>query len=467
MGGVLAKIIKNSIQVIALVLACLVAITAGAQDVLDQAKQLMRQGKAGEAFALLEPLESQRAGDIDFDYALGIAALDSAKPDRATIAFERVLAINPNFAGARLDLGRAYFAMGSDDLAKAEFETVRQLNPPENVRPIIAKYLDAIEARKKKEQPAFVGYVEAGAGADNNVTAVSSDFTGGVLQAYNIASVQPTGNSIKRSATFSNAGAGGDYTRPIGSGISVYLGGDARERHYYRTAAFSTQQFDARGGLAFAMERDALRVGLQGQKYYQEAETPISSITDTGITNDRSTSGYTAEWRHVLAPGRQFGLFAQFNRQRFVTNAPQNINQDLFGAQFLNVWEAKGSPLLFLSAYQSRDRALLPLNAAGTTDTSKSLTGLRAYTQYSPMGTLDLFLSVGDTARQDNSQFARSLTLAYGKDHTFDLTLGTNWRFVPNWSLRAQVAYYENHSNLSLYEYKRTEMSITLRRDFK
>lgn len=428
----------------------------------------MDQGKAAEAFSLLEPLESQRAGDIDFDYALGIAALDSGKPDRATIAFERVLAVNPNFAGARVDLGRAYFSMGSDDLAKAEFETVRQLNPPENVRPIIAKYLEAIEARKKKERPALIGYVEAGGGTDDNVTAVTNNFTGGVLQAYNIASVQPTGNSVKRAATFTNLGAGADYTRPIeGSRVSMYLGGDARERHYSGSTAFSTQQYDARGGLAFAMERDVFRVGLQGQKYYQEAETPISPVTGTRTTNDRNTFGSTAEWRHALAPGRQAGLFAQFNQQRFVTNAPQNINQDLFGAQFLNVWEAKGSPLLFLSAYQSRDRALVPLNAAGITDVSKSLTGLRAYAQYSPIGALDVFASLGDTTRQDNSQFARSLVTAYGKDRTFDLTVGTNWRFVPNWTLRAQVAYFENRSNLSLYAYNRTEMSITLRRDFR
>jgi hypothetical protein len=45
-----------------------------------------------------------------FDYLLGIAALDSGKPDRATIAFERVLAVNPNFAGARLDLAIYVFA---------------------------------------------------------------------------------------------------------------------------------------------------------------------------------------------------------------------------------------------------------------------------------------------------------------------------------------------------------------------
>src|SRR5688572_19780250 len=124
-----ATVVKRSISrvfVFAL-LACLLCGLAQAQTVLEQAKRLMNEGKAAEAFKLLAPLEPQRAGEIDFDYTLGIAALDSGHPDRATIAFERVLATNPDFVGARVDLGRAYFAMGSDDLARAEFETVQRL----------------------------------------------------------------------------------------------------------------------------------------------------------------------------------------------------------------------------------------------------------------------------------------------------------------------------------------------------
>ena len=97
---------------------------------LDKADALMKQGKAAEAYSLLEPFEFEQSGNIRFDYLLGIAALDSGKPDKATLAFERVLAVDPNFAGARVDMGRAYYQLGDFTRAKTEFETVLTQNPP-------------------------------------------------------------------------------------------------------------------------------------------------------------------------------------------------------------------------------------------------------------------------------------------------------------------------------------------------
>lgn len=450
-----------------LLFAALCCAGAQAQDPLAEAKKLMEEGKAAQAFDVLAPLEPQRAGETDFDYALGIAALDSGRPDRATIAFERVIALNPNFAGARIDLGRAYYAMGSDDLAKSEFETVLGLEPPEHVKPIVARYLDAIAARSKKLQPSLAAYVEAGGGTDSNITAVTSDFAAGVLQAYNIASVAPTGNSFKRSGAFSQLAAGAEYNRPIDGPLSLYVGGDARDRRYNGgNLPFGSQQVDARGGIVLALDRDLYKFGLQSQSYYQEALTPLSA-EGTRIANDRRTSGVVTEWRHAIAAGRQVGLFAQFNEQRFPSNQPQNVDQVLLGGQFLNVWERTGSPLLMLAAFQSRDKAKGPLNIAATTNASKTIAGFRVLAQYSINEKLDIYASAGHTGREDDSQFARSTVVAYGKDRLIDTGFGANWRFMPGWSLKGQAAFYDNRSNIALYEYKRTEVSVFVRKDFK
>ena len=119
---------------------------------LRDADALIKDGKPADAYALLEPLEFDRAGEVRFDYLLGIAALDSGKPDKATLAFERVLAVDPNFAGARLDMARAYYQLGDMPRAKTEFETVLKLNPPEAARATIQNYLGAIAAQEVAKQ---------------------------------------------------------------------------------------------------------------------------------------------------------------------------------------------------------------------------------------------------------------------------------------------------------------------------
>jgi hemolysin activation/secretion protein len=114
---------------------------------LRDADRLLKAGKPAEAYALLEPLALERSGEVRFDYLLGIAALDSGKPDKAVQPFGRVLAATPDFDGARLDMARAYYQLDNLPRAKAEFETVLQHNPPAKARATIQAYLDKIAAQ--------------------------------------------------------------------------------------------------------------------------------------------------------------------------------------------------------------------------------------------------------------------------------------------------------------------------------
>ena len=96
----------------ALLLATMPAAAQAPEPDIKKAEALIRDGKAAEAFALLEPYETKKAGDPVFDYLLATAALNSGQPSRAGFIYERILAVNPDYAGVRADMGRAYFAMG-------------------------------------------------------------------------------------------------------------------------------------------------------------------------------------------------------------------------------------------------------------------------------------------------------------------------------------------------------------------
>ena len=103
------------------------------QKLYEQAKEFLRQGQAAQAFALLAAQEGELSGEDEFDYLFGVAALDSQQAGEAIFSLQRLVARKANFSGARLELARAYFDVGDDELASVEFARVLTENPPANV----------------------------------------------------------------------------------------------------------------------------------------------------------------------------------------------------------------------------------------------------------------------------------------------------------------------------------------------
>ena len=141
------------------------------QNVVERAKELLRQGKPAEAFELLDPAAEQ-LNDAESAYLLGIAALDSGKPGLAIIAFERALAYNPAFAPARAELVRALVATGETDQARVELARLANVPVPPEVREKLAA-LDA-QLRQaadiaRRRTRGVATFVQAEAGYDTNI----------------------------------------------------------------------------------------------------------------------------------------------------------------------------------------------------------------------------------------------------------------------------------------------------------
>lgn len=443
--------------IIAVALAC-TANTAGAQSdpQLEQARAMLKEGKAAQAFELLEPREFDRAGDVEFDTLLGVAALDSGKPDRATLAFERVLAVDPNAAGARLDMARAYFALGDYARAKMEFNIVAQNDPPPGARAVIDKYLAAIAERERGRRTAISKYVEAFAGYDDNITSVVGDFTSAVLSTYNLPGFQPTGNAIMRGSSILGIGAGIDVNHRLDDNWSLSAGGDLRHRGVLRANNYSSDQLDLKAGVAHERGANMVRGGITLQEYQQRTDVP---------TANRSAIGLNVEWRHSYSPADQSSLFAAATRQRFPDIAVNDVNSFVVGAGWVHAFEGARMPVLMASVAIGQDDAREKL--ANGADNSRDLAMARVVAQVAATDNAELFAAAGMVYRSDRSAYARSLNAAYGHDHMADLTFGWNWRFAPGWTVRPQVTHSENRSNVALSEYRRTEFSVTLRYDFR
>jgi tetratricopeptide (TPR) repeat protein len=204
------------LQLVMLLMLVLFAGPAAAQsevaDLLARANELSLAGRHADAYALLAAEEDTHIGEIDFDYALGRAALNAGRPDRATIAFTRVLALNPGHAGARIDMGRAYLALGNRAQARAEFEALLALEPPPALRAQLLVYLG--EARGEgRSRAAARGYLSVFAGTSTNVNQApgqSQVFVPGL-----VAVLQLADQNVAKDDSFSGIGGGIEAAMPL------------------------------------------------------------------------------------------------------------------------------------------------------------------------------------------------------------------------------------------------------------
>lgn len=418
---------------------------------LAKAEALMKDGKAADAYLLLEPFEFEQSGNVKFDYLLGIAALDSGKPDKATIAFERVLAVDPNFAGARIDMGRAYFQLGDVTRAKTEFETVLTQNPPPAAKATIDNYLAAIEKLESARQTRATGYIEAGIGHDSNVNFATSQSQIQVPALGNLTFIlNPTG--VKTPDDYLGIAFGGEVTHQVNPGFGLYAGADVRNRTNSTQDRFDSTSLDARAGVAVGEGQNVYRFGVLGGRYELDGR------------NNRDTSGINAEWRRMISPSSQVSAFGQYARYRFEPSiSVNNFDQSTLGANWLNIVN-DGKGLLLASLFTGDERA--PERADG----GKRFNGLRFGGQTQLNEKTEMFAWFGaqlSKYQQANASFSTPTDSVTRDDRQYDANIGINWHFDNAWTLRPQISYMRNNSNIVIYQFDRTDVSITIRRDFK
>ena len=425
---------------------------------LQQAKQLMQDGQPARAYQLLESWEFEQAGDIDFDYLIGIAALDSGKADKATLALERVLARDPNLAGARLDMARAWYVLGDFERARQELQVLQAQNPPSGAAAMIKQLQTAIEHSEHdaKHGRRWGGYLEAGIGFDDNVTSVVNDFTDAAYQTYGLPGFMPTGSSVKRSSSFLTTQGGIDFSQRLSEKWIIELDLDAKWRGLPRSQAYSSQQLDWRAALQYKRDIYQVRLGLNLQQFWQETEQPNAN---------RRSQGVFAQWLRYVGNYNQISLMLAANRQHY-PDIPYN-DGDNFGLSFgwRHQFAGKWKPSIHASLNLGKDQAKFILSNGASND--KESIGIRLFGQISPAENWDAFASYGYTHRRDRDYYARSTVVLFGNDRISDVTVGFTWRAKTDWSLQSQWNYSRNDSNVALNQYRRNEVSVSLRYDFQ
>jgi outer membrane protein len=411
-----------------------------------EATEAIAAKQARKAFDLLSPLESTRAGDADFDLALGIAANESGQFARAIFALERVLALQPSNARARAELARAMFAVGDNANARKLLEETKAEGVPESVGQTIDEFLQAIDKVDEQGRSSIKLYVESGLGYDSNVNSGSSSNSFAVPALGGLVfTLLPSGQ--KTNASYFHLGAGISGRANLAPRWSLIGGFNASTRKHGNDASeFNIDQLDASGGLSYREERHEI--------------SGVLNLGNTAIDGStlRKMLGLTGEWTYRPDGRRQWGTYLQVSNLDYPTQQLRNARRTVLGTSYARQYDDK--MLTYAGVYlgeEQQDDELFP-------QLGHQLLGLRVGLQMPLSQKWSLFASLAFERRKYGG--ADPLFLVTRQDKQLDLSMGFNWAIANKWSLKPQLSYNRSSSNIVVNDSSKYSLSVMARRDF-
>lgn len=419
-------------------------------DVLVQAKQHLDGGNPQAAYSLLIPLQSDRAGDPNYDFLLGSAALGIGKNTEAVFALERVLALRPDSAPARALIARAYFNLKETETAKREFENVKKQDVPPEVALTIDRFLDAITRIEDAQRVTIRGYLEFGFGHDSNVNSATSDNQvavpafGGLVFALAPASQE-------QSDAFFQFGGGVGIRAPVTKRFSLFGGVGYTNKTNFDEDDFSTYSYDGNFGASYKTDRNTFSLAAQANQFFVDNPAFYSK-------SYRNAYGGTAQWQHDFNSRNQVSVFAQATELRYPSQAVRNAMRYVGGLGYAHAFRG-GGPIVYIGGYggeEKEDNELFP-------QFGHQLYGARLGLQQYVSEKYSVFLNLSGETREYGGQDPSFLVTR--EDDQYNASAGLH--FIPKKNVRVtpQATWTENTSNIPINEFDRWVVSLMLRLD--
>ena len=199
----------------------------------------MADGRFEEAIVLLRPLLEQESIGPDALFLYGLASLEaSQRPgrpdeerevllDEAIAAFHFMLVQRPDLVRVRLELARAFYLKGEDDLARRHFEAVLAGGVPDAVAANVNLFLNEIRSRGRWSFN--VGFALA---PDSNIGAGSEERTIYINVFGQPLPFERDAEALTSSGIGASVWGGAEYQVPIAERFRLRAGGSASRREY-------------------------------------------------------------------------------------------------------------------------------------------------------------------------------------------------------------------------------------------
>lgn len=202
---------------------------------VTQARALIHAGRHHAALDILRAIADPGRADItDIRFLTGLSAMaageQTADQNRRSVllteavaALRAILIDRPELTRVRLELARAFFMRGDDDLSKRHFERVLAGDPPPAMAANIRRFLRAIRDRRR-----WNGYLSVGIEQNDNINSGTDTRT---IHLFGLPFVINE-ESRRRSGAGLSVSGGVDYQRPLHERWRWRFGMDAARSEY-------------------------------------------------------------------------------------------------------------------------------------------------------------------------------------------------------------------------------------------
>lgn len=422
-----------------------------ADDVLIEAKRHLDSGNAKAAYNLLIPLQSDRAGDPDYDFLLGSAALQIGKNTEAVFALERVLAVRPDATAARALIARAYFNLKETETAKREFENVRRQEVPPEVALTIDRFLDAIRRMEETQQVTYRGYFEIGGGHDSNVNSATAEGQVAV-PAFGGTIFTLDSSSQEQDDGYLTFGGGVGIRGPVSRSLSVFGGLAYTNKSNIDEDDFSTSSWDLNSGLNYRLDRSTFTLAAQLNAFYVHDPVLYSKAY-------REAVGATLQWRYDFNARNQLSVYTQYAQLTYPEQEPRDADRYVGGFAYAHAF-GQDNLVVYVGAYAGREQE----KDEAFPQFGHDLYGVRTGAQQFLSEKFSVFVNASAEMRQYGGP--DPFFLVDREDDQYSASAGVHFVPMRNLRLTLQGSYTKNSSNIAINEFDRWLAALMLRNDF-
>jgi len=413
-------------------------------------QQLLQQGKPAAAYELLLELESDYGGNADYNYLLGIASLQTAHYSQARNALERTLLLEPENAGAYLDLAIVEVELKNYTTAErllAELE--QKFTPPKAIREVIRLYRNRIKQALTPHQT-ISGSLFASTGHSSNVnngtdkSLISLDLGNGPV-------ALPVSDSSKSSPdSYLESGVTLNYGVTRGS-RRYQLVSALQKRDYQRLSEFNTVNLFVGANTRTEREHSQLEAGIYYSVVWLDQEDYQSSTT------------VNFNYSHQLRSNIRLSSQLRLNQARYIQTPENNLNQT-------ELTLAASYPFPLLSSSNLIQASLRASKGDATNnrpggDQQRYRFNIAWINQPGP----DHLIRLNSFIARDEDSLPYNQSLFGPVIRSTDkagIDLSYSYFFNPSLSVTAAAGYSKNSSTIDLFTTNSTEFSLKLNYTF-